>query len=373
MNVQKDANCVNVQAEKGAGQIKNNKTADSGGKIIFEEPVLCAQLFNDYVDVKGLKGIRPEDIEDVTERFIPMFTEQRDADVIKKVKLPDKREFFITLIEHKSGVDYNVVMQILRYMAFIWEDYEKEQEKDHPGISKTKKFKYPPILPIVYYEGSKEWTACRKLSGRVTLNKAFRDFIPDFKYYLISLKDHDREELISRKNGLSLVMLINSIKNAEEFRSLELPEDYLDSLFKGSPENVLKVIANVIAVVLRKQNVPEDEIQGLVDQIKRREHMGLFDEWQGFDVQEERRIGRDMGEEIKLIKQVCSKITKGWDVSKIADLFEEDEAHIQSICDTAANFAPDYDAEKIYAEMTKEKDDAAKSDTDAKEIASAKV
>ncbi len=34
--------------------------------------------------------------------------------------------FLISLIEHKSNVDYNVVMQIFRYIAFIWADYEKE-------------------------------------------------------------------------------------------------------------------------------------------------------------------------------------------------------------------------------------------------------
>ncbi|MBR1914418.1 MAG: Rpn family recombination-promoting nuclease/putative transposase, partial [Lachnospiraceae bacterium] len=37
----------------------------------------------------------------------------------------------IALIEHKSTVDYNVSMQLLRYMVYIWEDYEKEQEKLH--------------------------------------------------------------------------------------------------------------------------------------------------------------------------------------------------------------------------------------------------
>ena len=41
------------------------------------------------MDTAELKTVRPEDIEDVTERFIPMFTEQRDADVIKKVHLPN--------------------------------------------------------------------------------------------------------------------------------------------------------------------------------------------------------------------------------------------------------------------------------------------
>ena len=34
--------------------------------------------------------------------------------------------YLISLIEHKAQVDYNVVMKILRYMVFIWEDYEQE-------------------------------------------------------------------------------------------------------------------------------------------------------------------------------------------------------------------------------------------------------
>ena len=36
-------------------------------------------------------------------------------------------------------MDYNVVMQIFRYIAFIWEDYEKEQNREHKGISKINK------------------------------------------------------------------------------------------------------------------------------------------------------------------------------------------------------------------------------------------
>ena len=37
--------------------------------------------------------------------------------------------------------------------------------------------------------------------------------------------------------------------------------------------------------------------------------MGLFENFHGFDVQEERRNG----EEIRLIKQVCKKLVKGKD------------------------------------------------------------
>lgn len=32
-------------------------------------------------------------------------------------------------------------------------------ERKKKGISRTKDFRYPPILPIVYYEGAGTWTA----------------------------------------------------------------------------------------------------------------------------------------------------------------------------------------------------------------------
>ena len=204
-------------------------------------------------------------------------------------------------------------------------------------------------MPIVYYEGSEEWTAAQMLSDKIALSEAFGEFIPNFKYYLIQLKDYDKETLISHGNSLSLVMLINSIKSAEEFKNLQLPEGYLDSLFENSPGNVLKVISRVIAVVLRKQNVPENEIRNLVDQIERKKHMALFDDWEGFDVQEERRNG----EEIKLIKQVCKKMAKGQAVEKIAEDLMEDEDYIQQIYDKALKFAPNYDAERIFEALPK--------------------
>ncbi|WP_408072047.1 Rpn family recombination-promoting nuclease/putative transposase [Butyrivibrio sp. JL13D10] len=353
-------------------QIGNSKLADSGAKLIFENPTLCSQLLRDYSGIELLKDIKPEDIEDITERFIPMFTEERDADVVKKVHVPNGNDIFITLIEHKSSVDYNVIMQILRYMVYIWEDYEKQQENINKNISRTKGFKYPPIIPVVYYEGKAKWDAAEKLIERIALSDVFQQFIPDFKYHLINLGSYGRQDLLSKNNELSLVMLINSMKSAEDFKSLDFPEGYLDNIQKNSPKDVLETIARVIAVVLRKQNVPENEIWDMVDQIKERRHMGLFEDWEGFDVQEERRIGREEGREEgrkegreegrvegkeegrerHLIAQVCKKIRKGQNIETIADALEEDEEHIRKIVNAAEKYAPDYDVEKILTELS---------------------
>ena len=116
---------VSAGKTKEYAGLNNTHRRDSSGKTIFKDPILCAQFLRDYVDVGGsmLKDVQPEDIEDVTERFIHMFTEEREADAVKKIRLGNHSFYVISLIEHKSDIDYNTIMQVFRYIAFIWEDY----------------------------------------------------------------------------------------------------------------------------------------------------------------------------------------------------------------------------------------------------------
>lgn len=120
----------------------NTKTKDSSSKLIFEDPILCAQFLRDYINIPMLKNVQPEDIEDETERFVHMFSEERNSDVVKKIRIHRSELktvkkyveipfYLVSLIEHKSEVDYNVIMQVFRYIAFIWEDYEKKMDRKH--------------------------------------------------------------------------------------------------------------------------------------------------------------------------------------------------------------------------------------------------
>lgn len=63
----------------------NTKHRDGNGKIIFENAIFCAQFLNDYMELPFQNEIKPEDIEDVTERYTPLFTSEREADVVKKI------------------------------------------------------------------------------------------------------------------------------------------------------------------------------------------------------------------------------------------------------------------------------------------------
>lgn len=347
-----EQNRKQMKKQKPLEQIRNSKIHDSSSKLIFGNAELCSQFLRNYMNMPILKNVRAKDIEDVSERYIPMFTEERNSDTVKRIKISEKDTFyFIFLIEHKTKVDYNVSMQLLRYMVYIWEDYEKEMERQHKGISRTKGFKYPPVLPVVYYEGKENWSASGNFKDRIMFHNAFEPFTPGFFYKLIQLNSYSTEELINKRDELSLVMLINRIQEAEEFRELHLPKDYLKDLSENSTEEVLSIIEKVIKVMLRHFKISEEEVEAFTGQVKERKMSELFENFKGFDLpaarEKAKAEGFKEGEKLTLIKMVCKKLKRGKTVSEMSEELEEEYSVIENICQIVEDFAPDYDVEKI--------------------------
>lgn len=276
--------------------IKNIKSKDNGAKLIFDDPILCAQFLRGYTNIDLLKDVQPEDIEDISERFLPMWQEGRDSDSVKRVHLKEMSLFLITIVEHQSKVHYDMAFKILRYIVMVWTDYEAEQEKICKGITKTKDFRYPPVLPIIFYEGSDEWTAVRNMQDRVYLSDILRKYIPSFEYVLVPLRDYSQQALMEKKDELSLIFMINKLKNSEDFKQLkEIPQDYFEDLEEKTPEYLLALISKIVAVFLYRLNIPRKEVETFTDQIKRREFDMLFDSFEAYDVQETRRISHEEG------------------------------------------------------------------------------
>ena len=263
-------------------------------------PRFSAQFLRGYVDIDMLKDVQPEDIEDISERFIWLWQEGRDSDSVKKIRITkDGREinlYLITLIEHQSSVHYDMAFRILRYIVMLLNDYAKDQEKLHPGITKTKGFRYPPILPIVFYDGTDNWTAVRDFKDRVFLSDVLDEYIPSFQYLVVPLQKYTDQELIEKGDELSLIMLVDKLRNASDFKKFkDIPEEYLENISQNSPESVLKLISSIIAVLLYKLNVPTEEVTEFTDRIERREFTMLLDNFEGYDVQATRKESKAEG------------------------------------------------------------------------------
>ena len=70
---------------------------------------------------------------------------------------------------------------------------------------------------------------------------------------------------------------------------------------------------------------------------------------------EGREEGRELGERQKIISQIVKKLQKDKSVAEIADDLEEKEEVIAPIYEAALSMKPDYDVEKIYELLEKNK------------------
>ena len=274
-----------------------NNARDVNSKDVFESPELYAQFLRDNVNIPILKNVRPEDIEDVTKQYRPYLGVEFDADTVKKVRLRDKDGelletplYLICLTEHKSDVDYDVSMQLLKYMVGIWRAHALEQDKQQKDRHKNKSFQYPPILPIVYYEGKKKWTAGMQLSDRIMMKEIFQDCIPDFRYEIVRIHDFDNEELLARGDEMSLIMLFNNIQNTMDLAEfLKLPKGELDRIIKDTPEYIIDIIAEVMKALCVHINASPEETEQCIKKVKERKMGYLFENAEKMDIQAERR------------------------------------------------------------------------------------
>ena len=219
-----------------------------------------------------------------------------ESDTIKKVYLhkadgtPDREIYVISLIEHKSAVDYDVAMQLLRYMSVIWHDYKTKQNAIKKDANRRKSFRYPLIIPFVYYEGEDKWTADLHLKDRIEFAEEMSEYIPDFRYHVVSVHQYTNEELSEKGDEMALVMLINKIQNPGDWKKFtEEAKEFVNIVYEKAPEEIKQIIKKVLWALLKQMNVPNEEARELMGEIGGRDMGILFEHAEKMDIQAERR------------------------------------------------------------------------------------
>jgi hypothetical protein len=315
-----------------------HKAKDNSVKAILAEPELFAEFLRNFIPIDILKDVAPTNIEDISERLISLVSEQKDGDTIKRINLDDGKSLFvIAIVEHESKVNFRAPFKMLLYIALILNEYEKEINKD-TNISFTKDFKYPPILPIIFYDGENEWTAEKNFLHRTEMNEIFEKYIPKFEYELVSLKEYSFTDLADFGDTLSLFMMVDKLKTAEsfgEFKNLtKWHIEHIDNM--NVPPHLKKLIVNVITLLLRRIDVPQIEIETLVKRIDERgisEMLAI----ENYSVQATRReaaaeADRQRAEaERELKSAVRALFEKGSTVAEIATILNATEERVTSL------------------------------------------
>ena len=316
-----------------------HKAADNSFKAIFNDHRLFADFLRDFVPVGILKDVRPEDIEDMRERFLPLFQESRDSDTVKRINLKENTPFFvIAILEHESQVNFRSCFKMLLYISLVLAEWEKDAEKAKPGSSLAKDFKYPPVLPMILYDGKGAWTAQKNFLDRTYLNTAFGKYIPKFEYEVINLNDYSDEEIMRFGGALSYIFLIDKIRNSrEKGRITQLPPDYVERLRLQIPDDMHKLLVDITLSLLDKSGYNRKEAEAaaaIVEKASGKEYGGMF-EVAIESLREEREEALAEGMEKGLETAARNALAKGYSAEVAHEITGLDMGTIEGLASNA--------------------------------------
>ena len=128
---------------------------------------------------------------------------------------------------------------------------------------------------------------------------------------------------------------------------------------KNKKQSKNKLIGMLVKVrVYREKKILEEdyglkmsmELEGRMSEM-----CNVSDYWEEVATEEGKEIGKEIGERQKIISLVVKKLQKDKSVAEIADDLEEKEEVIAPIYEAALSMKPDYDVEKIYELLEKNK------------------
>jgi hypothetical protein len=268
---------------------------DTSFKLIFGDHELFAAFLKDFVPIPALKAVEPGDIEDISERFLPLAQNHRDSDTVKRIRLEGSPPLLvIAIVEHESRVNYRAPFKMLQYISLVLDAYEKDAEREHPGISAGRDFRYPPVVPVIFYDGKSPWRAARNFKDRTAGGELFSRYIPQFEYELVELNRYSVEALTRFQDALSFIMIIDRIRDREGIKVLgELPAEYVESLGLRIPPGLRKLIKDVLGALLGRLEVPAEVIGTVRNMIEREEYGSMFEELVANVRAENRRLRRE--------------------------------------------------------------------------------
>ena len=174
-------------------------THDGFFKALMEEPGTAGALLRERLPEEVVRHLAPGEPELVDGSFIDEELRESRSDRLYRMALLSGGEFFVyCLVEHKSAPDPRVGLQLLRYLARIWERLDREAHG---------RGRLPPIVPLVVYHGAGRWNAPARFVETLEAAEALRPHLLDFPIRVMDVGKIEDDHL-SRDRRLRVGLLL---------------------------------------------------------------------------------------------------------------------------------------------------------------------
>ena len=246
----------------------NNKH-DKGYKFLLSSKRVFVELLRSFVKQGWVNKIDESNVVQIDKSFILQDFNEKEADIVYKVKLDDNEVIFYILLELQSTVDFQMPYRLLLYMVEIWRTIIKDEPKH---LIERKDYKLPAIIPIVLYNGENNWTACREYKEYLHGNELFEEYILNFRYILIDVNRFDEDELLKLQNLIGSVFLLDQKGNAETtIEKLKKLAGALQKLNKEDSQLFKAWVVRVLSMGMSEQH--QERIRKIIEENEEAESM----------------------------------------------------------------------------------------------------
>jgi predicted transposase/invertase (TIGR01784 family) len=156
--------------------------------------VFIKQLLTSFVKEPFVQDLNFDTLERVNASFVTKEYRKKEADMIWKINIRGEEAYIFLLMEFQSTVDKSMPLRFLQYILAVYQTVRRQ----------TKSGKLPAVFPILFYNGSRKWSAPDRLEDMIE-PEITSEFIPRFKYYTISERELSDETLLALDNSLAAI------------------------------------------------------------------------------------------------------------------------------------------------------------------------
>jgi predicted transposase YdaD len=185
---------------------------DHSYKLLFSHPQMVRDLLEGFIPGDWLSRFDYESLQKVSGSYVSDDLRDRTDDIVWRARWGESWIYVYLLIEFQSAVEPYMAVRILTYVGLLYQDLIKSRQLPEDG-------RLPPVLPIVLYRGSAQWSASLDIVGLLQPGpRALDAYQPQIRYVLIDQARYDSSELVSLRN---LVAALFRLENGRTYAEID--------------------------------------------------------------------------------------------------------------------------------------------------------
>jgi hypothetical protein len=212
---------------------------------LFSHPHMVAELLREFVAGPWLDDLDLDAMTRENAKFHAETGERRDGDMIWRIPRRDGGDtYLLLLLEFQSTSDRWMALRVLVYASLLWQHLVDEKRLPPDG-------RLPPILPVVLYNGDRDWAAPLALNELIGLpgDSPLWQWQPAMRYKIVDESAFPEDDLAGRDALLALLFRLESSPDPAQVVVLT---DAVLAWFQGHPgfERVRPVFVDMLGAIL---------------------------------------------------------------------------------------------------------------------------